>query len=482
MEAMDKISDLPTFILHRILSFLPREDAARTSVLSKRWDCVWDSFPIFKFDQNRFIKPKRGSSTPEHVEQVGRWIELVLDNGVRELKLKVSIAWKPYALPGETFHGKSVNGAYSKFYSLQTLKLEKVYITENTIRDIIHNCGNITWFALGSCRGLKGLDISNLDKLERVDVSFENVCELERVNIDAPNLKSFRLESLKPYLPTKLNLTSCHDLKKLTLIRCGITDDILHLHLSRFPLLEFLEICDCHMLRRIRISAQRLRCLHFGGRDKIEMIEIDAPTLSSFRYTAYNISAPLLFLRNVPCLMGIVYMFDQYNVLNSSWFLNLREFLGVPTQRKFFWLNFEANEVSFDLEELGELAIPPVIEVENLKLTYNVMRESIDFASLIDGLLWSCHPKTIYITSDSTFRRKCMKVLGEKLLDRERTTCCDSCHVKCWRHDLKGAKIEIFQRTKREDEPRLVYWDHLSDHALQLLREYDEVRFELAWK
>ncbi|QHO33375.1 hypothetical protein S83_027720 [Arachis hypogaea] len=56
---MDKISDLPKIILHDILSRLPYEDAARTSVLSKAWHETWSSFPILVFhgfDQGVFLR------------------------------------------------------------------------------------------------------------------------------------------------------------------------------------------------------------------------------------------------------------------------------------------------------------------------------------------------------------------------------------------------------------------------------------------
>ncbi|XLS70227.1 hypothetical protein HN51_027092 [Arachis hypogaea] len=52
---MDKISDLPKIILHDILSRLPYEDAARTSVLSKAWHETWSSFPILVFDGSRCV-------------------------------------------------------------------------------------------------------------------------------------------------------------------------------------------------------------------------------------------------------------------------------------------------------------------------------------------------------------------------------------------------------------------------------------------
>ncbi|RZC59818.1 hypothetical protein C5167_007120 [Papaver somniferum] len=42
-EAEDRISNLPASLLHHILYFVPTCDAARTSVLSKRWKYIWRS-------------------------------------------------------------------------------------------------------------------------------------------------------------------------------------------------------------------------------------------------------------------------------------------------------------------------------------------------------------------------------------------------------------------------------------------------------
>lgn len=67
-------------------------------------------------------------------------------------------------------------------------------------------------------------------------------------------------------------------------------------------------------------------------------------------------------------------------------------------------------KVGFDLEELGGVGIPLLVEVDNLKITYPNFTESIDYAALVDGLLWSCHPKTITIPSNSTFEINCIKV------------------------------------------------------------------------
>jgi hypothetical protein len=48
-QVEDRLSNLPKIILHNILSRLPEEDAARTSVLSKAWLEIWYTFPNLRF-------------------------------------------------------------------------------------------------------------------------------------------------------------------------------------------------------------------------------------------------------------------------------------------------------------------------------------------------------------------------------------------------------------------------------------------------
>ncbi|XP_010088376.2 uncharacterized protein LOC21391490 [Morus notabilis] len=417
---------------------------------------------------------------------IDRWMALVLDHGVREMLLNVNVHSGGlfrydhfYPLPGTAFVTVS-----SKFYSLQKLKMDGIIISENIMRNIVRNCPNLEYFFLWGFRGLKTLEISKLDKLAIVIIGVRSNGggELERVYIDAPNLKKF---SLKTYyareLPrninlTGINLTSCHLLKTLHLSKCGITDDSFHSHLSRFSLLEDLEISDCRMLRRIKISVQRLKGLRLGGCEKIEMIEIDAPILSSFRYKACNM--PVLFSKNIPCPMEISYsMHTRGRQVISSWFLDLRKFLGASPQRKHFKLMHNESEVSFDLEELEEVEISPVFQVDYLELVSYSLKEDLDCGSLIDGLLWSCHPKTIFVPSDSVFLINCIKVLCEKLLDKEQPECCTSSRVKCWRHELRGAKIEMFRGIK---DVQVLDFPHLLE-SLSSLTEDHQVHFKLEW-
>ncbi|KAL3629737.1 hypothetical protein CASFOL_026959 [Castilleja foliolosa] len=53
-EDGDKISQLPEPILHHILSFLSQNDAVRTCVLSKSWRYLWCARPVIDFRESSF--------------------------------------------------------------------------------------------------------------------------------------------------------------------------------------------------------------------------------------------------------------------------------------------------------------------------------------------------------------------------------------------------------------------------------------------
>lgn len=54
IKGLDRISKIPDVLAHHILSFLPTEDVARTSALSRRWKSIWRSLPSADFDETRF--------------------------------------------------------------------------------------------------------------------------------------------------------------------------------------------------------------------------------------------------------------------------------------------------------------------------------------------------------------------------------------------------------------------------------------------
>nr|XP_023908913.1 putative F-box/LRR-repeat protein At3g28410 [Quercus suber] len=357
--AVDRISDLPEFILHHIFSLLYRKEAAKTGLLSKKWNCVWSSFPIFDFDQMHYFNlhsPCVPDTRPEsqnrvekfmndvdksisrfHVHQlpmqkfilnmtlfdfklaslVDKWIGMALEHDVKEIDLQVQTkrnTW--YCLPGTIFVAKSTNNCKLEqpfswcalnYYSLQKLWLSHICVNEEIIQDIFRSCPFITDFGLIGCYGLKTLDISKLPKLCSVEVySLEQTVEILRV--EAANLEYFR-----------------------------------------------------------------------------------------FSYSDLRISPPFI--------------------------------------------------------------------------------ETIDHGSLIDGLLWSCCPKKLSLRTGLESRENCIKVLCEKVLDREDLDHCCTCRPKCWRHHLKGAKIISIPGI---EDDRLLNCKTLFD-ILPTLDRNHAIQFRLDW-
>ncbi|KAG7634972.1 F-box-like domain superfamily [Arabidopsis suecica] len=100
----DKISNLPEALICHILSFLPIEDSALTSVLSKRWRYLFAFRPNLVFDDSVCLRPPCGHGViPDYVTS---WILNVLERGVLDLDLQVNV--NGVRLPSKVFVSKSL--------------------------------------------------------------------------------------------------------------------------------------------------------------------------------------------------------------------------------------------------------------------------------------------------------------------------------------------------------------------------------------
>lgn len=130
-------------------------------------------------------------------------------------------------------------------------------------------------------------------------------------------------------------------------------------------------------------------------------------------------------------------------------------------------------KITFSMEDLRNISIPPPCHVKHLKLdalSYHV--KVLNFDALVDGLLWSFRPEML-----STAKAPVAKVLCEKLVSRKsRQRCCGSSPVSCWLHCLKDFKIMLFAGTDKK-----ALDCHSLLQALPTLTNDHHISFKLSW-
>nr|GEX14021.1 hypothetical protein [Tanacetum cinerariifolium] len=302
IDTMDRILELPEFILHHILSLLKSPvDLVRCSALSKKWFTLTASFPVLNFNLDEFTKSVRASksshrihfgagremfyeyiayTTSKFYEQnvsvhtfnldtrlrestevdiIERCLGLVLMKRIKVLGIKAyadtcRVPTPKCRLPNLLLSASSLTSltvsdcelpSWSmvnvvKFKSLKLLHLWEVPLDEEIIK-----CLNASFLLLEELNveygpGLKILCIYWLQKLQKVSVHHVN--GLERVDIGALNLRECQILFFNGRgrgAPPSLNLASYKQLATLRLNKNPFpTSKGFTDFLSNFPLLE----------------------------------------------------------------------------------------------------------------------------------------------------------------------------------------------------------------------------------------------------
>ncbi|XP_008244752.1 PREDICTED: putative FBD-associated F-box protein At5g22720 [Prunus mume] len=522
VASMDYISQLPDTVIHIILSLLrSTKDAARTSILSKRWRDMWTSFSVLTFDQRTFqelegvrsmencnevfkqfidkslqshLDRKLGiykfvlhvtSYDPALVHHMERWFGIATENNAKELGFHVHVnGTRRYILPKNVFAADGITGlrlqgckletcSIIKLPHLQKLYLRNLRVDQQIIMNLISSCPLIDDLRLIQCSGLSCLDISSLLKLDRVEVHCCNV--LKKIDITAPSLQAFWYCG-KKQVSCKINLKDCESLKRLTLEDSRMTNNQFHGRFFSFPLLEKLELSNCLKLTNIRIGSHRLNRLVLRGCKNLEEAEIDTPNLLSFEYQGDKF--PFSFL-NPKCLKEVKLSFapmeDRKLKLNLKseplWFPKLREFLG-KFDHKGLKLVVRSSKNVIIHEDFGEILLSTC---GGLKI--EMVQSSVGAEELLDISLHKGHPQTLSIMSSSS--SEFPKLVHEKIINRkEDPTCCTSNNPnnKCWRHFLKDAKMVNLKAAKGKNDSESMAWLKSRPNANEI------ACFRLDWK
>ncbi|PHU15137.1 hypothetical protein BC332_16342 [Capsicum chinense] len=463
---MDRISQLPDPVLQHILFFLPAKDAALTSVLSKTWLRVWNLLPIstFDFDQNdslwklllteveeskeadirdgfqsviddslinlRFqkaiIEKFRLSLKLSYLKNascIDEWIRLATNNCIKELDFYIKCRdgkdW--YSLPGTTFTAKSLMvlrlGGFKlewplivdhiNLTKLRELSLTDVFLEERIILEICSACPAIEDLSLIRCRGVKDLLISDLPKLLKLTIHQAN------------EIQPWKYRSRRCNSPLEFDLNTSKLLKELSITFEQITDSMVENLVSELPLLEKLELNVCLKLTKLKFSSRILRHLAFRSGKSLMKIEIDTPNLHHFEYGAPKL--PVIFSMMTSSLQESYLNTFNVEELNGTVSCPLSVVQHVKIKQVMESVNFETLldgllwtchpetlsierswkhngyfiQNTFNVEELNGTVSCPLSVVQHVKIKQ--VMESVNFETLLDGLLWTCHPETLSI-------------------------------------------------------------------------------------
>ncbi|GLT32261.1 hypothetical protein SLA2020_069390 [Shorea laevis] len=236
---VDRISYLPDGILHQILSYLHIKVVARTSVLSKRWQHLWYSFPFFDFAQYEFYDPRKriddletftdivdgklksfckyehviqrfnlqfSCIEPEYHSLVDKWMRLVTKRHVRELTFYANLPYTNkknlYSLPSEVFVSNSLtvleifckNTLFPRYVNLPrlvSLRLTDVKIDVMLVFDDdkfpcievmqLRNCIIPIGFKI-CCHRLKELEINDRKQRGEIEIFAPNLSSILQIS------------------------------------------------------------------------------------------------------------------------------------------------------------------------------------------------------------------------------------------------------------------------------------------------------------
>ncbi|CAJ2669807.1 unnamed protein product [Trifolium pratense] len=198
----DRISTLPDSVISHILSFLPTEQSAATSILSKRWNPLWLSVLTLNFDEQNFadfatfrhfvysvmllrnitlpiqsFRLKCGKSSDFNPHDVNRFIHAVVQRGIQNLNLYLLTPWiRCFKLPQCVLTCNSLTvlklkwltmDDFSKvnFPLLKTLHLANISFSKPIyLKRFLHGCPVLedlqiqnVWLSSYKCGELKGL-------------------------------------------------------------------------------------------------------------------------------------------------------------------------------------------------------------------------------------------------------------------------------------------------------------------------------------
>ncbi|ERN12986.1 F-box/FBD/LRR-repeat protein At1g13570 [Amborella trichopoda] len=230
-RGVDRISSIPSVLLHRILCLLPIREAARTSILSRQWRYIWTFIPTLNFVNDSKSKKKRKKNplyncnwgqiidkvlllhngpifgfhlqnTLEiNIDDIDQWVVFITKRGLQQLTIHCSCSGAPYKLHSSLFLCSSlvclklvlcefqIPIGFVGFCSLKYMSLKHVYVSDEALESVVSKSPFLKQLVLEKCRGLSFINVNAPELL-----SFHIVGEFHDIKMNhSPNLKHLRI-------------------------------------------------------------------------------------------------------------------------------------------------------------------------------------------------------------------------------------------------------------------------------------------------
>ncbi|KAK6780941.1 hypothetical protein RDI58_023125 [Solanum bulbocastanum] len=238
---------LSVCLIHKILCYLSYGEAARMRILSKTWLQAWLDLPNLEFEvtsgmsitivdeiTNRYRDGNipidkfefHNYTKPDHIYPlIDRWLDIVLQNGVRHLVYRDVRYSTSYPFPILKFVGSNflreliLTGCdlmhislssisyVAKSHSLRKLSLSCVRLDMNMLQILLNSCPFVVDLVIEHCTGLKSIELLNLCNIRSLTIRIH-----QPVTIQAPALEHLTYSS---YCLKQLHIIDYENLKSL---------------------------------------------------------------------------------------------------------------------------------------------------------------------------------------------------------------------------------------------------------------------------
>ncbi|CAN1158666.1 F-box/FBD/LRR-repeat protein At4g00160 [Linum perenne] len=489
-EAEDRISELPDEILHKILcDIISSKQVAKTSVLSRRWQSLWGTYPDVKFDKAEYgglhgsiIAAAFQNFVDASIEKFAlnsqlsmRTLDITIDcvqsEPYRSLPLErllklasarnaecVSIEARggivlPYRVLSNScaetlqlidvvFDLDEYSDFPLSFTSLRTLELQHIkFDHEQSFTSFLASCPFLETLTIATILVVKKLLVSNVPNLKYLRIV---TCLSEEIEIEAPSLQTLRLNS-------SLSVTKLH-LIAPQLTYLNLKGGVLGTVISKLQSLNFLFLSGLERLgKKLKLSIPTVEVFELYAECDLEEIELNAgPSMLRFilfidcQQTFPEELQKCVINNTTACqwivdiTLPIVYgEMDEGDEVHRSGILeSTKSFIAkYPQFQTVRFKVLDDHKVTLFEEESGDPPKNPTT-INHLKLHTSLSTKG-DHEGVLEAMFWICRPKFLTLVPEPSISKEFFQIL----LNIKSSLNTSGEHRIKWQDQLKDVKI-----------------------------------------